>query len=63
MSNKYGWLIYNGSLISNKFTEINNRYKESAKKKGIDLDLIKNNEIYSLVENGSTAIKMDSDKL
>ena len=63
MSNKYGWLIYNGSLISNKFTEVNNRYKESAKKKGIDLDLIKNNEIYSLVENGSTAIKMDSDKL
>ena len=62
MSGKYGWLIYNASLTSQKFTEINNWYKESAIKKGITLDLIKNSEIFSVIENNSTIIKMDSHK-
>lgn len=60
---KNGWLIYNGSLRSQKFTEINNWYKESATKKGISLDLIKNNEIYSLIQNDLSTVKMNLDKV
>lgn len=62
MTVKYGWLVYNGALTSNKFMEINNWYKQTAMKKGITVDLIKNNEIYSVIDNDSTSIKMDLDR-
>ncbi|AEM73513.1 ATP-grasp domain-containing protein [Caldicellulosiruptor acetigenus] len=55
----YGWLVYNGSLQSEKFLEINKIYKETAEKKGICLDLIKNNEIYCLIENGICSVKIN----
>lgn len=63
MVSKNGWLVYNGSLTSQKFTEINNWYKNSAMKKGITLDLIGNNEIYSVIQDDSMTIKMDSHKV
>ena len=57
MERKYGWLIYNGSLLSPKFMEIHNWYKETAAKKGIILDLIKNTELFSIVEQNQAIIK------
>ncbi|WP_139902088.1 ATP-grasp domain-containing protein [Clostridium thermarum] len=59
MKSKYGWLIYNGGLISHKFEEINNWYKESAAKMGIELELLKNNEVYSTIENNSATVKLE----
>ena len=59
MERKYGWLIYNGSLVSPKFTEIHNWYKETAAKKGIILDLIKNTELFSVVEQSRGTIKYE----
>lgn len=56
---KTGWLIYNGSLLSNKFLQINEMYRQSAIKKGIQLKLIKNTEIYSMIDNYSLTIKLD----
>lgn len=57
MERKYGWLIYNGSLLSPKFLEIHDWYKESATKKGITLDLLKNTELYSVIEGNQAVIK------
>ena len=59
MKRKYGWLIYNGSLLSPKFMEIHDWYKESAAKKGIILDLVKNTELYSVIEGNQTIIKSE----
>ena len=59
MERKYGWLIYNGSLLSPKFMEIHNWYKETAAKNGIILDLIKNTELFSVVEQSRGAIKCE----
>jgi len=56
MENRYGWLIYNGRLLSAKFDEINFQYQMAAEKKGITLDIIKNNEIFSIVQNNSLRI-------
>lgn len=58
MTHKKGWLIYNGGLASPKFMEINKWYEKIAKAKGITLELMKNNEIYSLIEDKAT-IKID----
>jgi ribosomal protein S6--L-glutamate ligase/gamma-F420-2:alpha-L-glutamate ligase len=57
--NKKGWLIYNGGLISKKFLEINHMYISAAAKKGIELQPVKNNEIYSFVIDDSLQVKMD----
>ncbi len=57
MERKYGWLIYNGSLLSPKFLEIHDWYKDSAEKKGITLDLLKNTELYSVIEGNQAVIK------
>lgn len=54
-----GWLIYNGALTSEKFLEINDLYLKAAQNKSIELTLIKNNEIYSLVENNFATIKIN----
>lgn len=59
MERKYGWLIYNGSLLSPKFMEIHDWYKESASKKGIILDLVKNTELFSVIEGNQTIIKSE----
>lgn len=57
--NKKGWLIYNGGLISKKFLEINHMYISAAAKKGIELQPVKNNEIYSFVMDNSLHVKKD----
>jgi len=57
--NKKGWLIYNGGLVSKKFLEINQMYISAAKKVGIQLLPVKNNEIYSFVMADSLQVKMD----
>ena len=59
MERKYGWLIYNGSLMSSKFIEIHNWYKETASKKGIYLELIKNTELFSIVEKNQAVINSE----
>lgn len=58
---KKGWLIFNGGLNSKKFLEMNNWYKNSANKKGIFLELVKNNEVFSLIENNESEIKTNCD--
>jgi gamma-F420-2:alpha-L-glutamate ligase len=60
MERKYGWLIYNGSLLSSKFMEIHNWYKQTAAEKGIILELIKNTEIYSVIEQNQTFIRAEN---
>ena len=54
-----GWLIYNGSITSEKFTEIHTWYQEIANQKGISLELIKNNEIHSVIANNKSTMKID----
>lgn len=54
----YGWLIYNGGLKSPKYMELNELYAKAAKKLGITLQLIANNEIYCLIEDGKNIIKV-----
>lgn len=54
----YGWLIYNGGLKSPKYMELNELYAKAAKKLGITLQLIANNEIYCLIEDGKNMIKV-----
>lgn len=56
----YGWLIYNGGLKSPKYMELNELYAKAAKKLGITLQLIANNEIYCLIEDGKNIIKVPS---
>lgn len=53
----YGWLIYNGGLKSPKYMELNTLYVQAAKKLGITLELIPNNEIYCLIQHNQTIIK------
>lgn len=55
---KYGWLIYNGGLRSSKYMELNTLYAQAAHKAGIHLELVANNEIYSLIEDGKQIIKV-----
>ncbi len=44
-----GWLIYNGSLQTEKFQQIHTRYLDQAKKKGIHLTLKRNDEVMVLL--------------
>ena len=53
----YGWLIYNGGLRSPKYMALNDLYVQAAKKLGMTLDLIPNNEIYSLIQHNQTVVK------
>lgn len=53
----YGWLIYNGGLKSPKYMELNTLYAEAAKRVGIELELIANNEIYCFIQNNQSIIK------
>lgn len=53
----YGWLIYNGGLKSPKYMELNTLYAEAAKKVGIELELIANNEIYCFIQDNQSFIK------
>lgn len=57
MYKKYGWLIYNGCLMTPKFMEIHNWYRNTAEKKNIRLDLVKNNDILINIQDGSASIK------
>lgn len=47
------WLVYNHSLNYEKFQEIHNLYIEAGKRLGIIVDLVANDEIISVVEQGS----------
>lgn len=60
MERMYGWLVYNGSLLSSKFMEVHNWYKQTAAEKGIILDLIKNTDIFSVIEQNQTIIKTEN---
>src|SRR5690625_3226046 len=44
------WIIYNGSLQSEKFIDYANMLKNAAKKRGHHVSLYKNNELLSLLE-------------
>lgn len=44
-----GWLIYNGSLKTEKFQQVNTRYLRQAKKQGIELTLKRNDEVMVLL--------------
>ncbi len=51
------WFIHNGAVESDSFVKIHKLYEETAKLKNIDLQKIKNNEIFSVVENNVLTIK------
>ncbi len=51
-----GWLIYNGTVYSEKLNILNNMYITSAKGRGIKLYKVKNNEIHTIIENNKTKI-------
>jgi RimK family alpha-L-glutamate ligase len=57
LKKKNGWFIHNGLVVSQKFVEINNLYKEAAARKGIELELVGNNEVHGLIENNQICIK------
>lgn len=46
-----GWIIYNGALTIKKNEKLVHKLKEDGKKIGIDLVLIKNNELIPMVNN------------
>lgn len=52
-----GWLIYNGYNNSNSYIEMISLYKQSSIKKGINLELIKHNDVYCLIQNNCTHLK------
>ena len=52
----YGLLIYNGGLRSPKYMELNQLYADTAKALGIELTLVANNELYSLLETNGPSI-------
>ena len=55
--NQYGWLIYNGGLKTPKYMELNELYAVAAKKLGITLELIANDELYSVIEGSRLTLK------
>lgn len=58
--NTYGWLIYNGGLRAPKYMELNELYAAAAKKLGIELELVANDELYASIENGKATLKTAS---
>ena len=52
----YGLLIYNGGLRSPKYMALNQLYAATAKALGIELKLVANNEIYSLLETNGPSV-------
>lgn len=57
MYKKYGWLVYNGCLMTPKFIEIHNWYKKTAEENNIRLDLVKNNDILINIQEGSASVR------
>src|SRR5699024_11903797 len=51
-----GLIIYNGSLHSEKFIDYANMLQSAAIKKGHHVELIKNNELFSLMHTNKTEI-------
>lgn len=54
---KTGWLICNGSHITDIFTNVHELYFDASTNLDIDLIVIKNSEIYTIVENGDMVLK------
>ncbi len=54
---KKGWIIYNGNLLAEKFTELVLWLKSSAEKQGLSVKLVKNNELLITIEDGIPKIK------
>ncbi len=52
-----GWLIHNGAVVTDSFKKLHELYEKTAKKKNINLQKIKNNEIYSIIENSKLKLK------
>ena len=59
MKHLNGWLIYNGSLQSEKFNEIHTWYKRTAETKNITLELVKNSELFSIINQDSLSIQTE----
>ena len=57
MAIQTGWLVYNGGLKSAKFNEIHEWYRQTAKSKGISLELVANHELMSVMEDGQPVVK------
>lgn len=53
---KIGWIIYNGNLPGNKFLDFAQMLQKSALKYGSDAELIKNNELASLLTSSGLAL-------
>ncbi len=56
----YGWLVYNSALTSPGFMEMYLWYQNTANKKGIQLDLITNVEILSLICGNDLVLSYDN---
>lgn len=52
-----GWIIYNGNSTHEKFYNLVKWIDTVAHKKGLQTELIKNNELIMVMENGKTTIK------
>ncbi len=52
-----GWFIYNGNVDEKFFKETHEIYEKSALDKRINLQKIKNTELFTVIENGETKIK------
>ncbi len=57
MAKQIGWLVYNGGLNSAKFHEIHDWYRQTAKRKGLSLELVANHELMSVMEGGQAVVK------
>ena len=51
-----GWIIYNGNLPGNKFLDYAEMIQESATKQGIDMKILKNNALLSLLATDQLGI-------
>lgn len=59
--NLNGLIIYNGSLYSEKFIDYANMLKSAALKKGHHIELLKNNEVFSLLNTDEPELLTDLD--
>lgn len=57
LKNYNGWIIYNGNLNQSKFNDQVAHFNKIAASKGIELQMIKNNELFIAIKNGKSLIK------
>ena len=57
MDKRKGWIIYNGSILTNKFINLAKSLNEAFDRRGISTTIIRNNELIITLDQGNLEIK------